>query len=295
MSAVDVFIAILVQVLWGAVLTLAKPLLGQIPPILIMALSYSMAAIVLYPAAPRLKTRPLHLLLISTSAGTIQASMLLSGLAILPASTAMLVLQLQIPFAAVLAWAVGRDKPNLRNWLGMTLVLIGIVIVIGKPDAEGRLFGVALVAVSGMFWASGQVGIAIWGKDSGLAIYAGLLRYAAPQLWVASLLFEGNPLPVLQATSAASWVGVVILAFIGCVLPYTLWYRLLLRYRVDEVMPFSVLMPVVGVILSILQLGEPVTYGLVAGGSVLMIGLCIIAFGGRFFRRGPATPACDRT
>jgi O-acetylserine/cysteine efflux transporter len=128
-----------------------------------------------------------------------------------------------------------------------------------------------------------------------LAIYAGLLRYAAPQLWVATLLFEGNPLPVLQATSTASWVGVVILAFVGCVLPYTLWYRLLLRYRVDEVMPFSVLMPVVGVILSILQLGEPVTYGLVVGGSVLVIGLCVIAFGGRFSRRRPATPACNRT
>jgi O-acetylserine/cysteine efflux transporter len=68
-----------------------------------------------------------------------------------------------------------------------------------------------------------------------------------------------------------------------------------LRYRVDEVMPFSVLMPVVGVILSILQLGEPVTYGLVVGGSVLVIGLCVIAFGGRFSRRRPATPACNRT
>jgi len=290
MSARDVCLAILVQVLWGAVLTLAKPLVGQIAPILLMALSYTIAGLVLYPAAPRLKTRPLHLLIISATAGTIQASMLLSGLAILPASTAMLVLQLQIPFAAVLAWAVGRDRPKLRNWIGMGFVLAGIAIVIGRPDAESQILGVVLVGTSGIFWAGGQVGIACWGRDSGLAIYAGLLRYAAPQLWLTTLLIEGNPLPVLSGISAMGWLGVLVLAFIGCVLPYALWYRLLLRYRVDEVMPFSVLMPVVGVILSILQLGEPVTLGLVIGGSILVLGLAIIAFGDRVVRRtAPAT------
>jgi O-acetylserine/cysteine efflux transporter len=288
MSPIDVCLAIFVQVLWGSILTLAKPLVGQIPPILLMALGYTIAAVTLYPMAPRLKTKPRHLLVISLTAGTIQAAMLLSGLKILPASTAMLVLQLQIPFAAVLSWLAGRDKPSLRNWIGMLLVLIGIAIVIGKPDANSQLFGVALVACSGIFWAGGQVGIAVWSRDSGFAVYAGLLRYAAPQLWLTSLVFEGNPWPELQVITLTTWLGVLILAFIGCVLPYALWYRLMMRYRVDEVMPFSVLMPVVGVILSIIELGEPVTRGLIIGGLVLTIGLSIIAFGGSWRRRAPA-------
>ena len=73
-------------------------------------------------------------------------------------------------------------------------------------------------------------------------------------------------------------------------LPYALWYRLMMRYRVDEVMPFSVLMPVVGVVLSIIELGDPITLGLVVGGGLLTLGLVIIAFGGRWLRRSaPAT------
>jgi len=290
MSPIDVCIAIFVQVLWGSVLTLAKPLVGQLPPILLMAVAYTLAAVTLYPMAPRLRTRPRHLLIISLTAGTIQAAMLLSGLKLLPASTAMLVLQLQIPFAAVLAWFVGRDKPSIRNWIGMVLVLIGIVIVIGRPDGQGQALGVILVGVSGVFWAGGQVGIAVWGRDSGLAVYAGLLRYAAPQLWLTTIIIEGNPLPALQAISGESWIGILILAFVGCVLPYALWYRLMMRYRVDEVMPFSVLMPVVGVVLSIIELGDPITLGLVVGGGILTLGLVIIAFGGRWLRRSaPAT------
>jgi O-acetylserine/cysteine efflux transporter len=290
MSPIDVCIAIFVQVLWGSVLTLAKPLVGQLPPILLMAVAYTLAAVTLYPMAPRLRTRPRHLLIISLTAGTIQAAMLLSGLKLLPASTAMLVLQLQIPFAAVLAWFVGRDKPSMRNWIGIVLVLIGIVIVIGRPDGQGQALGVILVGVSGVFWAGGQVGIAVWGRDSGLAVYAGLLRYAAPQLWLTTIIVEGNPLPALQAISGENWIGILILAFIGCVLPYALWYRLMMRYRVDEVMPFSVLMPVVGVVLSIIELGDPITLGLVVGGGILTLGLVIIAFGGRWLRRSaPAT------
>jgi len=285
MSPIDVCLAIFVQVLWGSVLTLAKPLVGQLPPILLMALAYSIAGLVLFPVAPRLKTRPRHLLVISLTAGTIQAAMLLSGLKLLPASMAMLILQLQIPFAALLSWFAGRDKPSLRNWIGMALVLVGIAIVIGRPSGDGQLAGVLLVGFSGVFWASGQVGIAVWSRDSGLAVYAGLLRYAAPQLWLTSLVFEGNPLPALHGISMESWGAILVLAFLGCVLPYALWYRLLMRYRVDEVMPFSVLMPVVGVILSIVELGEPVTEGLIIGGGILTAGLAIIAFGGRLWRR----------
>jgi len=285
MSPIDVCLAVFVQVLWGGVLTLAKPLVGQLPPILLMAVSYSLAGLALFPVAPRLRTRPRHLLVISLTAGTIQAAMLLSGLKLLPASMAMLILQLQIPFAAVLSWIVGRDKPSLRNWIGMVLVLIGIAIVIGRPSGEGRLLGILLVGFSGAFWAGGQVGIAVWSRDSGLAVYAGLLRYAAPQLWLTSLIFEGSPIPALQSIGAESWVAILVLAFLGCVLPYALWYRLLMRYRVDEVMPFSVLMPVVGVILSIVELGEPITEGLIIGGGILTVGLAVIAFGGRMFRR----------
>jgi O-acetylserine/cysteine efflux transporter len=292
MSPVDVCIAIFVQVLWGSVLTLAKPLVGQLSPILLMAIAYTLAALTLFPMAPRLRTRPRHLVIISLTAGTIQAALLLSGLKLLPASTAMLVLQLQIPFAAVLAWIVGRDKPNLRNWIGMILVLIGIAIVIGRPAGEGQMLGVVLVSVSGIFWAGGQVCIAVWSRDSGLSVYAGLLRYAAPQLWLTTILLEGNPLHALQAITMENWIGVLILAFLGCVLPYALWYRLLMRYRIDEVMPFSVLMPVVGVVLSIIELGDPITLGLVIGGLVLSLGLVIIAFGGRWLRRSApaATP-----
>ncbi len=288
MSPIDVCLAVFVQVLWGGVLTLAKPLVGQIPPILLMALGYTIAGLTLYPMAPRLKTRPKHLLVISLTAGTLQAAMLLSGLKILPASTAMLVLQLQIPFAAALAWMVGRDKPSMRNWIGMSLVLIGIGIVIGKPEAGSQLFGVILVALSGAFWAGGQVGIAVWSRDSGLAVYAGLLRYAAPQLWLTSVIVEGNPWPALHGLTTTTWIGILLLAFLGCVLPYALWYRLLMRYRVDEVMPFSVLMPVVGVILSLVELGESVTESLIIGGAVLTVGLAIIAFGGRWRRRAAA-------
>ena len=42
------------------------------------------------------------------------------------------------------------------------------------------------------------------------------------------------------------WVAVLVLAVGGYVVAYSIWYGLMQRYRVDQVMPFALLMPVVG-------------------------------------------------
>lgn len=100
-----------------------------------------------------------------------------------------------------------------------------------------------------------------------------------------TILFEGNPLPPIRSIMPESWLAISAIAFFGCILPYVLWHRLLMRYCVDEVMPFTVLIPVVGVILSIIELGESVTPGLIIGGSILTFGLIIIVFAGRWPQR----------
>ena len=48
------------------------------------------------------------------------------------------------------------------------------------------------------------------------------------------------------------------------------------RYRVDQVTPISLLMPVVGVISGILMLGEQLTLPELFGGAIVMAGLAVV-------------------
>ena len=65
-----------------------------------------------------------------------------------------------------------------------------------------------------------------------------------------------------------------------------LWYLgvLLARYPIGMVVPFTLLVPVVGIIGSILTLGEPFQLWKLMSGLLVMTGLYINLAGSRFFK-----------
>jgi drug/metabolite transporter (DMT)-like permease len=60
----------------------------------------------------------------------------------------------------------------------------------------------------------------------------------------------------LRTTTFHVWVAVFVLAIGGYVVAYSIWYGLMQRYRVDQVTPFALLMPLVGVLAGAIILGE---------------------------------------
>jgi O-acetylserine/cysteine efflux transporter len=56
-----------------------------------------------------------------------------------------------------------------------------------------------------------------------------------------------------------------------------LWYSVLSRNRIDEVTPFVLLMPVVGVFAAVLVLGEALTAPNLIGGAIVMLGVAIVS------------------
>ena len=86
------------------------------------------------------------------------------------------------------------------------------------------------------------------------------------------------------ATGVGAALGDTILGAIaafGFALPYSIWYWLLMRHRVDELTPFTLLMPVFGVITATWQLGEELSEGIVLGGGIILLGLAIVVWRGR--------------
>jgi O-acetylserine/cysteine efflux transporter len=57
---------------------------------------------------------------------------------------------------------------------------------------------------------------------------------------------------------------------------YGTWYWLLRRYGVNQVMAFTLLVPIFGVLSGVMVLGETLTGPLVAGGILTVIGVGII-------------------
>jgi O-acetylserine/cysteine efflux transporter len=279
MSAWHIFLAVLIQVLWGPIYTLVKPTLDLFPTFMLVAMVYSIVALVFTPLVPRAKTPKLTLFTLAFFGATVQTSLVFLALKYLPASTALLTMQLQLPVAVIASWFMGRDRFSLKNVLGSLVCFAGVVIVVGRPDAPDAWFGLLAMLIGVISWSVVQAAIPVVARDQGITLYTAMARYAAPQMIVVSLVLEhGQHMAVIENTTAMSWLAVVGIALFGFALPYAIWYWLLMRHRIDELTPFLLLMPVFGVIVSATLLHEPLPPTLILGGAVIILGLAVIVF-----------------
>ncbi len=278
MPPYHILLVVLVQICWGATYPLCKPYVDVFPPMMLVAMVYTIVALVAAPIVPRPKTPQRTLFLLGFFGGALQTSMVFVALKYLPASTAVLSMQAQLPVAVVASWFMGRDKPNVRNTLGSIVCLVGIAIVVGRPEATDAWFGLAAMFVGVASWAIAQAAIPVVAKDHGMTLYAGMARYAAPQMIIMSLVFEHGQLHTLADVPLGAWGSVPIIAMSGFALPYAIWYWLLMRHRVDELLPFVLLMPIVSIVVATEMLGETLPPALLVGGCVVILGLAVIVF-----------------
>ena len=285
MKPTDVLLAISVAVIWGMGFIVAKAAMSHFSPILLMALRFTLTAACLIwffrPPPGVFK----QLFWISLVSAALQYSLTFNGLRGIDASTAALLVQLEVPFGLLLAWLILGDRVTLQQAIGMIVAFAGAVLILGEPKLAGDLVYAFLVIGGAFTWAVGQIMIKQLGNFGGFRLISSVALYAAPQLYIASFLFESDQLAQIQSASLPAWGAVVYLGLIMTAFAYAMWYRLLGLYNVNQVMPFLLLLPVTSVIGGILFLGESLTVKIMLGGCLAIAGVAMITLRRLHFRK----------
>ncbi len=262
--------------LWGFNLVAAKLGMRELPPIFLIALRFALVALMLVWFVRPPWERMGRILALSVTLGGLHFSLMFTGLARVDASTAAIAIQLQVPFAALLAAWVFGDRLGWRRLSGMLVAFLGVALIAGTPRVSQSLDGLGLVLAAGFVWAVAAIQIKRLGPINGFALNGWVALFAAPQLFLASLLVEG---PHWEALARATWMGwgaILYMAVLVTIVGYGLWYRLLARYDVNQAMPFTLLVPVFGVLSGVLVLGEPLTWQMLIGGVLTLTGVALI-------------------
>jgi len=135
-----------------------------------------------------------------------------------------------------------------------------------------------VIAIASLTWSAAQILIRLRCRDSGATFYAALARHAWPQALIASAILERDQLGRLANASPGDWIGLVAIALVGFAGGYILWYRLLVRNRIDQLLPFTLLMPPIGVATGVMWFEEPLRSSLLAGGGVILAGLAVVVW-----------------
>ena len=277
MSRKDILLALLVPCLLGFGFVIAKPAMESFPPILLNGLRWSLSGLLMCYFFPFPKNFIKQMFAISIIGGSIQYSLSFYGLNILDGASATLFVQAEIPFGILIAYFLLGERAPLKNIIGLIIAFIGIAILSGNPNLDGKLLGVVLILSGAFLWSLAQV----FAKDvsekiGGLALTAWLGIFSGPQCLIASYFIEGNTLDYLFNATTESWIIVIYLAVGMTVIGYSCWYSVISRNPVNNVMSVLLLFPVTGLLTSIFILNEtPNTYAYF-GGAIIISGVAMI-------------------
>ncbi|UCH73241.1 MAG: EamA family transporter [Rhodospirillales bacterium] len=274
MKLSDIALGVIVATTWGLGLTLAKAALAEFPPILLTAFRFSVTALALVWFVKPPVGQMRRVFLISFVISTLQYSLTFTGLAGVDASTAAIVIQLEVPFATLLAALFLGDRIGIWRIAGMILAFGGVALIAGQPQMQDELLPLFLVLAGAFVWAVGNVLVkTLGGSVAGFRLIAWLAVFSAPQLFVASLLLEDGQAAAIAGATALGWGVVLYLGLVMTAFGYGLWFHLLNRHPVSHVMPFLLLLPVTSMVSAVLLLGEILSAVTVTGAAFVLLGV----------------------
>ena len=270
---------------WSSSPPLIKIVLGELSPLQINGVRYSVAFLTLLPIL-LIRSRTivrkfnrmewLQLAIMGLLAFSLGNTVLSTGLKTLPATTTSFLLN-GIPIATILlgTWTLG-ERPRWTQWGGILLALAGGLVFFGgrieftQVKAIGlSLLGVLLLTIYGLIaramTRSGRIDlVSLTAIPMG---FGGLFLLAF--IWPL-------PFPSWRIVGILAW-----LTFINSVAAFIIWNHALKSMQAFEISITGNLMPIGTALLAPLFLGEMVSGMAWLGMSISLIGVVLVGLGGR--------------
>ncbi|WP_299363030.1 EamA family transporter [uncultured Paracoccus sp.] len=281
MNRRDTLLAMLVPVLWGLNFPATAYALQHYPPLLTAALRFILLSIPTILLVPRPQVRLIWLVGTGLGLGLMQFAFLYTGMAVgMPPGLASLVLQAQAPFTMLLAVLLLGERLSARAGMGVAIAVAGLMIVGAARAQTASWLPVVLTLLAALGWAIGNLCSRLARPSRPLHLTMWMSVIPPLPLLALSLLLEGPQVgPALAGafTRAALPANLGLLYIVVCssVIGFGIWNTLMTRHPASVVAPWSLLVPVVGVLSSWAAFGDMPSATELAAGGLVIVGVLI--------------------
>lgn len=278
MTAKHSALALLVAVVWGINFVVIDEGLDGVPPLVFLAMRFTAVAL---PAIffVRRPTAPWHtVVLIGLFMSFGQFALLYLALHLgLPSGLASLLLQTQVVLTIVVAAVFLREKPGPLQIVGVVIGMGGLAVVIAGHSFDAPFLPVLVVLAGALSWAIGNVISRQAKVSSGLSLVVWSALVIPVPSFALALLVDGPTLVFasLGTLSATAILSTLYTAGVASLIGYGIWNTLMARYPTSKVVPFTLLIPVVGIAAAFVFQGEVPTVSELLGGGIMLAGLAV--------------------
>lgn len=280
----------LVAVLWGMNFLAIHLSLAQFPPFFLVALRFALIALPTVLLVPRPAVPLRWLVGYGIGFGTLQFLFLYWAMAAgLPVGLSSLVLQASAPFTVLLGATVLRERLDRAQVAGILLAVAGLTVIGAQQLGTAALGPFLLALLAALGWALGNLSSRLARPPKPLHLTLWMSVVPVLPMLAVSLWIEGADRIVASFTGLGSSTGLWALGglgytvVLGTVVGSGIWTWLLSRHPAARVAPFSMLVPVVGLLTAWVVLGETLSALEVGGAVVVVLGVLLGsgALGGR--------------
>jgi O-acetylserine/cysteine efflux transporter len=278
MKPVDVFLAVMVAVIWGLAFVASRIALDEFPPALMTALRFAVAAVpCLFVRRPDV-TWPV---LIAISGTLFLGQFLAQAYGIaqgVPVGLTSVIVQSQALFTIAFAAIAFREMPTRSQAAGIAIATTGLLMICGTVGFDFSVGAFAVLMISPISFAIGNLLLRQAREVPMFDLFAWLCLVPPLPLLALALVTEGP-----QATWHSLWhmslTGLACMLGLGAIstsIAYWLWGRLLRDYPAAQVVPFALLVPFVGAAASTLVFGERFGPLRLSGMVIVVCGIAIM-------------------
>jgi O-acetylserine/cysteine efflux transporter len=278
-------LALLVAVCWGVNFPATALALEHFPPLFLVALRFSIIAIPTLIFIPRPKVPFRWLLGVGLGIGTMQFAFLYLGMAAgMPAGLASIVLQASAPFTVIIAGIWLRERISTRQAVGIAIAVLGLAAIAFHRSQVAALLPVLLTLCGALGWAIGNVSTRKAQAPNALHLTLWMSVIPPLPMLAIALAVEG-PARIGDSLATAftlealpAVLGLLYVVVIATIVGYGIWNGLLKRYPSSTVAPFSMLVPVVGVLASWVAFGELIDLTEMLAGAAVVAGVLVASY-----------------
>jgi drug/metabolite transporter (DMT)-like permease len=280
-------------VFWGSNFTVVKVAVRDIPELpfnalrLVVASAAFLLTILAVEGLPRLtKAEWIRVVQLAVVGQLIYQLCFLGAVARTTVANSALIFAFTPVVVALLTAAVGHERIAATRWLGASISLAGIYLVVGTSRGPAATVAGDALAVGAMLcWALYTVGARPMLATRSPVVITGYT------MMVGALLYLPIAAPGLYALDwfavrPAAWVAVVLSALLALYVSYMIWYTAVRAIGSAHTSMYSNVTPLVAMAVAAIWLGEPITARKLAGAAAVVAGLVVTKL-----ERQPLPPA----
>jgi O-acetylserine/cysteine efflux transporter len=282
-GARDFTLALIVCIVWAGNFLTSAHALQEIPPFLFSALRMIILALLLiaFLKPPPREQWP-RLIAVALLNGALHFGTSLWALRMAgDLSSPAIVMQSYIPMSVLLAWALLGERFAWRTGSAIALSFAGVLVLGFDPLVLDHPASLLMMLFSALLIALGTVLMRGLSGIDGVSLQGWTAVIGIVPLLAISAAIEPGGFAALRDAHWSSWGSAVYSAVFASLIGHTLFFKLVQRHPVAQVMPYLLLTPVFAVALGILAWGDRPGTNLWIGGAMVLGGVLAIALRAR--------------